>query len=244
MAVARLLANLVYQFRTVAMHLSDRVYSKLKNMILSGQFKPNTGLSERSLAARLSVSRVPVREAIKLLEREGLLIVVPRSGILVRRLSIEEVCELYEVRQAIEGMAAFLSAGSRRAEIVEIRKQLEKLDAARNIDHAAIQRASTAFHRKLFELCGNSQLRAIYESVEPKIDLNLRLTAVHGPERVEQALRAHLKIAKAIEAGDGVSAERLIRADLENGKTARIGILTRLQARDLDASDTKRRKVA
>jgi DNA-binding GntR family transcriptional regulator len=209
------------------MHLSDRVYSKIKSMILTGKV---VDLSERTLAAQLSVSRVPVREAIKVLEREGLLIVVPRSGILVRRLRIDEVRELYEVRQAIEGMAAFLCAGSRRTEMGEMRKLLEALDTGKDLDHAAIQRASAVFHRKLFELCGNSQLSAIYASIEPKIVLNFRLTAVHAPERVERALRYHVEIAKAIETGDGVKAERLMRKNLENGKTARIKILTRLQA--------------
>ena len=233
------------------MHLSDRVYSKLKRMILSGRFKSDAMLSERSLAAQLSVSRVPVREAIKILEREGLLIVVPRSGILVRRLSTDEVRELYEVRQAIEGMAAFLCAQDpRRSEIVEMRKRLERQDAGGSMDHAAIQRESSTFHRTLFELCGNSQLRGIYEAVEPKIDLNLRLTAVHAPERVEQALQEHLGIAKVIEAGDAETAERLMREHLENGKTARIDILTRLEANEVGLSDVgrsppnARRKVA
>jgi DNA-binding GntR family transcriptional regulator len=211
------------------MLLSDRVYSKIKTMILTGKV---VDLSERTLAAELSVSRVPVREAIKVLAREGLLIVVPRSGIVVHRLRIDEVRELYEVRQAIEGMAAFLCAGERRAAIADIRKRLERLDTGGKFDHAAIQRENAVFHRTLFELCRNSQLSAIYASIEPKIALNFRLTAVHAPERVERALRYHIDIAKAIEAGDGVKAERLMRKNLDDGKAARIEILTRLQANE------------
>lgn len=213
------------------MLLSDRVYAKIKTMILSGKV---VDLSERMLAARLSVSRVPVREAIKVLEREGILIVVPRSGIVVRRLRINEVRELYEVRQAIEGMAAFLCAGERRGEIAEVRERLERLDTGADFDHAAIQRENAVFHRKLFELCGNSQLSAIYASIEPKIALNFRLTAVHAPERVERALRYHIDIAKAIEKGDGAKAERLMRKNLDDGKVARIKILTRLQANEAE----------
>jgi DNA-binding GntR family transcriptional regulator len=209
------------------MLLSDRVYTEIKTMILTGKV---VDLSERTLAAGLSVSRVPVREAIKVLEREGLLIVVPRSGIVVRRLRIDEVRELYEVRQAIEGMAAFLCAGERRAGIADIRKRLELLDTGKTYDHAAIQRENAVFHRILFELCGNSQLSAIYASIEPKIALNFRLTAVHAPERVERALRYHIDICRAIEAGNGAKAERLMRKNLDDGKDARIAILTRLQA--------------
>ena len=212
-----------------AMTLSDRTYHKLKSLILSGQFSPDAILSERSLATRLSVSRVPVREAIKALEREGLLIVVPYSGVLIRRLSIGEVRELYEVRQAIEGMAAYLCARSpNRGKIALIRKRLQELEAAPDLNHAAIQRTSSTFHRTLFQLGGNSQLRLIYEGIEPKIDLNLRLTAVHAPERVEQALHEHLGIAAAIANGKADIAEKRMRDHLEHGKTARIEILSRL----------------
>jgi DNA-binding GntR family transcriptional regulator len=213
------------------MHLSEKAYDKLKRMILSGRFKGDGALSERSLAALLSVSRVPVREAIKELEREGLLIIVPRSGILIRRLSLDEVRELYEVRQAVEGMAAYLCATRKQGGAVKaMRERLEALAAkGDDINHAAIQRASAAFHRMLFDVGGNSQLRAVYETLEPRIDLNLRITAVHDTSRIEQALDEHIKIARAIERRDGDKAERLTRLHLENGKTARLKILAGLE---------------
>jgi DNA-binding GntR family transcriptional regulator len=217
------------------MHLSQKAYGKLKRMILSGRFKSDDVLSERSLAALLTVSRVPVREAIKDLEREGLLIIVPRSGIHVRRLTMTEVRELYEVRQAMEGMAAFLCANYRKRDAMKgMRKKLEALaidsGSSASFDHAAIQKTSSEFHRMLFDLSQNSQLRSVYELIEPKIDLNLRLTAVHGPDRIEQALAEHIEIAKAIERGDAEQAERLTRLHLENGKAARLGILAGLNA--------------
>lgn len=213
------------------MHLSEKAYDKLKRMILSGRFKNDEALSERSLAAMLSVSRVPVREAIKELEREGLLIVVPRSGILIRRLSLNEVRELYEVRQALEGMAAFLCATCKQNSPMKgMRERLEALAAeGRDVDHAAIQRASSDFHRMMFDLAGNSQLQAVYETLEPRIVLNLRITAVHDTGRVEQALEEHIGIAKAIERGDAEKAERLTRLHLENGKTTRLQILSALE---------------
>jgi len=212
------------------MHLSDKAYDKLKWMILSGRFKSDEVLSERSLAASLSVSRVPVREAVKELEREGLLIIVPRSGILIRRLTLDEVRELYELRQAIEGMAAYLCA-SRKPDgrVKAMREKLQALAAAGEaVRHAAIQKASAAFHRLLLEVAGNSQLQAVYETIEPRIQLNLRLTAVHDTSRIEQALDEHLQIARAIERRDGEKAERLTRLHLENGKTARLQILAGL----------------
>lgn len=220
------------------MNLSEQAYRKLKQMILSGRFTVGQALSERRLAALLSVSRVPVREAIKELEREGLLIVVPRSGILIRRLSIDEVRELYEVRQAVEGMAAYLCARRRQDGTVKaMRKKLEGLAPKDDeVNHAAIQKASEAFHRMLFEVAANSQLHSVYETIEPRIYLNLRLTAVHDTGRIEQALEEHIEIAQAIECRDAETAERLTRQHLENGKTARIRILTALEA---DGKKTK-----
>lgn len=213
------------------MHLSEKAYDKLKTMILSGRFKNDEALSERGLAALLSVSRVPVREAIKELEREGLLIVVPRSGIFIRRLSLDEVRELYEVRQAVEGMATFLCAEREQDGTVKaMREKLEALAAdGKAMNHAAIQKASAAFHSMLFKVAGNSQLQSVYETIEPRIQLNLRLTAVHDTKRIEQALHEHIKIARAIERGDGEKAERLTREHLENGKVARLKILAALE---------------
>jgi DNA-binding GntR family transcriptional regulator len=216
----------------VGVHLSEKVYDRLKRMILSGRLKQEALLSERMLASLLSVSRAPVREAIQELEREGLLIVMPRSGVLIRRLSLEEVRELYELRQALEGMAAYLCA-ARPSEpaLAEARTQLRCLVARRDPDHGAIQKASAAFHRTLFDVAGNSQLKALYDSVEPRIQLNLRLTAVHDTSRIEQSLREHLIIIDAVIAGDGEKAERLMRLHLENGKTARLSILSSLGGR-------------
>jgi DNA-binding GntR family transcriptional regulator len=218
------------------MHLSEKAYDKLKFMILSGRFKDDDVLSERSLAASLSVSRVPVREALKDLEREGLLIIVPRSGILIRRLTLDEVRELYELRQAVEGMAAYLSALRKPdGRVKAMREKLQELAAeGEAVSHAAIQKASAAFHRLLFNVAGNSQLQAVYETIEPRIQLNLRLTAVHDTSRIEQALAEHIQIARAIERRDGEKAERLTKLHLENGKTARLQILA-----DLARADSK-----
>lgn len=214
------------------MHLSDRAYAQLKRLILSRPADADEALSERALANQLSMSRVPVREAIKALENEGILVVLPRRGIHVRRLTIAQVRELYDVREALEGMAARLCADRGGHEAMRAcRRKLENLAQARPLDHAAIQRSSAAFHRILFQLCGNAQLRSMYRAVEPQIALNLRLTALHDHDRIEQAVHEHIAVAKAIEAGNGRRAEALARRHMQNGKRARIRIL-RARARE------------
>ena len=206
--------------------LSSQAYEALKARILAGQFAPDEPLSERGLAELLGIGRMPVREAIKLLEREGVLLVVPRRGIFVKRLSAPEVRELYVVRQALEGMAAYLCAsqGERREMALE-RARLARHLHGRFIDRTEVQRDNARFHRRIFELAANARLEAMYASIEPQIDLNLRLTAVHAPDRIEAALREHLEICDAIESGDAPRAERLTREHLEAGLQARLAIL-------------------
>lgn len=226
------------------MHLGDRAYRRLRRLIVQRRFEPGQPLSERMLADFLSVSRVPIREAIKALEREGLLMVLPRRGVFVRHLTTEEVRELYEVRQALEGMATYLCAergcGSK---VREHRRRLERqLARGKTVDHAEIQRSSSRFHRALFDLCGNSRLRALYRIVEPQIDLNLRFTALYATRRIEQALREHIEIAKAIEAEEPRRAERLTWLHLENGKTARIAILRKQKAGRLKPAERRAKR--
>lgn len=206
--------------------LSTQAYAALKARILRNDFSPDEGLSERGLSEALGIGRMPVREAIKLLEREGVLLVVPRRGIFVKRLSPAEVRELYVVRQALEGMASYLCAAqAERSQMALERARLERHLAGRLIDRAQVQQDNARFHRRVFELAGNGRLQAMYASIEPQIDLNLRLTAVHVPERIEAALREHLDICRAIEAGDAPLAERLTREHLEAGLQARLEIL-------------------
>lgn len=89
---------------------SQNAYLRLKGLILDGSLVPSEPRSERQLATRLNVSRTPVHEALRKLENDGLLEIIPFRGAFVRHLSVAEVRDVYEARQAIEGMAAFLAA--------------------------------------------------------------------------------------------------------------------------------------
>lgn len=229
--------------------LSAQAYAALKSLLIDERFALDVALSERGLAEAIGIGRVPVREALKLLEREGLVLVVPRRGIFVKRLTPGEVTELYQLRQALEGMAARLCAEhGKRAEMAAERKRLERHLSGRIVDLAQVQRDNARFHRRVFELAGNGRLLEMYVSIEPQIDLNLRLTAVHAPERIEAALHEHLRICEAIEAGDAVRAERLTREHLEAGLTARLKLLAAhassasaaAEQADADARPTRR----
>src|SRR2546423_13163446 len=93
--------------------LQEKVYDHLKQAILAGEIEPGERLLETRLAQSLGVSRIPVREAIRKLEREGLIVVFPRRGVYASSLSPRDVDEVYAVRAVLEGLAARLPAESR-----------------------------------------------------------------------------------------------------------------------------------
>src|SRR5919202_6686418 len=102
--------------------LQEKVYDHLKQAILAGEIQPGERLLETRLAKSLGVSRIPVREAIRKLEREGLIVAFPRRGVYASSLSPRDVDEVYAVRAVLEGLAARLAAEHRTEE------QLGRLD--------------------------------------------------------------------------------------------------------------------
>ena len=94
------------QVRSGRALLKDRAYADLKVLIQSGEFPPNTFLSERQLVARLGMSKTPIRSALEHLEAQGLVVVSPQQGIVVTDLSVREITDLFDVRSAIEPFVA------------------------------------------------------------------------------------------------------------------------------------------
>jgi DNA-binding GntR family transcriptional regulator len=146
--------------------LRDLVREEIRQRISDGQFPPGSTMVERELATELGVSRVPVREALRTLEAEGFVHVVPRKGVIVRELSRTDVEELYDVREALEVLAA--QSAAERAEPEELDALLAVLDrgdaAHAAGDTAGAQRANEEFHDVLVAIAHNELLA---DSLEP-----------------------------------------------------------------------------
>ncbi|TXS04965.1 GntR family transcriptional regulator [Streptomyces sp. col6] len=178
--------------------------------IHSGAYLPGTRLRERELAEALGVSRVPVREALVRLATEGLVVLEPRRGARVRRLTLRDVDELFDLRLSLEVFAA-----RRAAEIVAdggchdvLRKVLDEAGAATaRGDTAGIAAANTAFHAELIIMTGN---RLLQSSLQPSLGLMHWLFRLTGTERgAEQHCSEHRQICDAIGAGRPRLAEAL-----------------------------------
>lgn len=192
---------------------AELAYVRVVQAIRDGTLKPNTRLREVELAEQLGISRTPVREAIRRLESEGLLIHLPRQGAVVRELSYREVIELYEMREVLEGTAARLAARhASEAEIAELETLNERMLAAAS-DPAAIAQANEAFHDVMYRAANNRFTIATLEALSNAMAL-LGGTALKVAGRARTAYEEHKAIVAGIAAHDGEAAERAARAHI------------------------------
>ena len=133
--------------------LREVVIENIRDAILSGDFPAGMRLTELQLADEMGVSRTPIREAIRNLEQEGLVVMIPRRGAYVADVSIHDINEVYEIRTALETLAAGLAA--ERIEDSEIEEMDKYLIATRTyvsrLDYAKIVEMDTAFHDVIYK---------------------------------------------------------------------------------------------
>jgi len=196
--------------------LRDVVFSALREAIIKGELKPGERLMEVQLAEEMGVSRTPVREAIRKLELEGLVVMVPRKGAYVAGLSLKDAADLFEVRISLEGLAAALSAERITEEELKImEKILEDITAAaEREDVEAVIQKDAEFHQILFSTTRNNRLAQIINSLKEQID-RFRIQSFSNPARMKAINKEHAGIIKAIKEGNAELAEKLAREHIE-----------------------------
>jgi len=203
--------------------LRDQVRRALQTRISDGTLRPGDRLYEQDIAAEFGVSRVPVREAIRMLQSEGLVDVQPnRRGVFVRSLGRQQVEELFDVREALEALAARLAAT--RASDAEVGRLGELAGRSRSAfeagDTAAMSEANTEFHDRLVALSGNELLASMLEPLHGRLAWMFRLN--HEPERV---CGEHAELHAAIASGD---AERAAALAVQHVRASRAMVLDRM----------------
>ena len=153
----------------------ERAYEGLVEFIMSGIAHPDEPLSERKLADSLEIGRTPVREAMRDLVRDGLLEVSPARGTYVRSFTTEEVRELYEVRQGLEGLAAERAAQRGATPELKAYGPLFRHTIEHPVEHdpEQVYDAGARFHLDLCRAAGNRQLLNIYEPLRMRFRLAL-----------------------------------------------------------------------
>lgn len=196
------------------MTLVDFVREYLEREIVEGRLRPGEKMLEQVIADRLNVSRAPVREAFRILEREGLLQYHHRRGYWVRAFSREELMDLYIVRADLEALATRLAVPKFRPETGEVFKELmgEMRQAVEKEDHQAYFSANLALHRLIYETAGNQVLQRLIETLGKQV-LLYRATSLRLKGRMQESYAYHVKIARAILGRDAAKAAQL-SADL------------------------------
>lgn len=200
---------------------AEQVCERIRSAILSGELKPGSKLTEQDLAAELEVSRTPVREAIRQLEVERLVNRTPFVGVTVAQLSPQEVIELLDIREVLEGLVARLATENMDSfHLQRLKKSLQQLAAsARKSDVGAYLDQALAFRRALVECCGSATLSEHVMAIENRLRLTGSRTALL-PGRMEAAIEEHEKLLDAIVRGDAKAAERLNRERIRHIRDA------------------------
>lgn len=182
--------------------LRDVVREEIRRRIAEGTWRPGTRLVERDLAEEFAVSRVPVREALRMLQSEGFVAPAGR-GMVVRALSRSDVEDLFDLREALEVLAARLAAErADDAGLAELRRVLDEgRDALAAGDHDRTGTANTAFHETLVRLSGNAALGPLLEPLTGRLRWLFRQTL--DPERV---YTEHQQLFAALSARDAEQA--------------------------------------
>lgn len=198
--------------------LQERIRARLEQQIQSGQLSPGMAIDEKALAASFHASRTPVREALLLLSAHGLVEIVPRAGIYVRKLRASELVAMMEALGELEGVLARLAA--RRIAPLQRQELQSALEGtarcARANDATGYQQANAALHEVIYLASGNPFI------VEQARAVRLRIAAYRGklfekPGRLDASQREHARVVAAVLAGDADAAADAMRDHISIG---------------------------
>jgi DNA-binding GntR family transcriptional regulator len=199
--------------------LRERVYSGIKNSIITGELEPRTRLIEEDLAEAMRASRTPVREAYQKLEEEGLIYRRPRRGYAVKGVTEEDVDEIFGLRSVLEGYAGFLAASRIAQEEVKSLQDIIRQEETclKNMDAEEFIRLDTAFHDVLHRAAKNARLYALLQGLKDYM-YRYRVIILRYHSNPGVAVEDHKKIVHCIKAQNARQVETLIRRHMNRGK--------------------------
>ena len=196
--------------------LTERAYQAISSAIANLEFKPGEALKQDHLARWLSISRTPVREALRRLEQDGIIQTVPGRGLVVTELTIKDVEDMLEMLRLMDAHAAELAAQRRTQEqadrLAAVAREL--LIKAERHDVEGWSIADKPYHEIILAASGNALLRQMIQDVRRRLH---RITINSGtrPERLLACTHEHLEVADAIVRGDAAAAASLMRKHID-----------------------------
>lgn len=210
--------------------LYEDAYAALRDAILNGRLAPGDRIVEAEIARQMAISRAPIREAIRKLERDGLVEYQPRRGTVVVRLSREEVRDAYNLRAHLEGYAARLAAiQATEEELANLENLIDQMhDFAIHDDLRGLLAADVAFHAQICQASGSKRVYRLWDSLNPH-SWTL-LTSLKAAYSLTEIADRHRPVLDALRARDADCAETVLRRhilDLAENVLAHIDDTTR-----------------
>jgi len=212
--------------------LREVIFNTLKEAIIVGELKPGARLMEVQLAEKMGVSRTPVREAIRKLELEGLVTMVPRKGAHVASLSPKDIVDVLEVRGALDGLAASLSSLKMKEEQIkelrQINKQFANFVAKENLQGSI--KKDVEFHELIYRSSGNEKLMQIVSNLREQVQ-RFRVIYLKDYSSQKDIESEHEEIIEAIAKRDP---EAALNAAKKHIKSQEIGIINAIKKQEMD----------
>ena len=199
--------------------IREIAYEVLKHAIITGEIPAGERIVETDYADRLHISRTPLREALRKLERDGLVEYVLRRGVVVRAFTIADVEEIYTIRNALEMLT--LPAIIEKAtedDIASLKEQLHEMDSLiATKDFDALSPVTRAFHRSLTAICGQSRILRVIEGQDEFIT-RFSAMAIRQEDRLLEAHREHYQLVELVEKRDLRGFRELMGHHIERSK--------------------------
>lgn len=197
--------------------LGQRVFHRIREDILSGKYKKNEELKEKTLGEELGVSRTPVREALRQLELEGLVTIIPNKGAYVVGLSVMDIQDIYEMRSVLEGLCA------KRAAVKATQEQLEELEEILYLTDFHVKKGhveqivelDTRFHEVLYEACASKILEHAMRDYHHYLQ-SVRKVTLASEKRSVESNNEHKQILDALKERDANKAEEYANRHILN----------------------------
>jgi DNA-binding GntR family transcriptional regulator len=199
--------------------LSDRAYERIRHDIISCVLAPGAEISETQLCSQYRIGKAPVRMALNRLAHDGLVRAIPRRGYRVAPITVKDVHDVFELRLMLEPTAARMAAGKIGAQRMRVLDEVAR-SSYQPGDPGSTSRfleASKAFHVAIARATGNARLA---EAIERLLDDMTRLLhlGLGLRDRSQELSRAHRALVKALARGDGDTAERICREQIETAR--------------------------
>ena len=208
--------------------LRELVCENIRQAIIDGTFSPGERLMEIQLADEMGVSRTPVREAIRKLELEGFVVMIPRRGTYVADISIKDITEIYEVRTSLDVLAAGLAAERITDEELDaLERQVlreSEAEASEDTDEHTLDNIvyiDTTFHDIIYQAATNQRLVQFLNILQEQLQ-RFRAASLSRPGRSKTALEEHKQIIEALSERNGELASKLAKEHIDNAESAMI----------------------